>query len=343
LYNAAIEKGTFDTSFDTLETTLPTMIQIGQAILRAKIDLILNREVQFLTLEWELRWRNRDNVMALLVDFAVDLIQIPELIRRFGDFLSQEPVTTNLSDYIEWFEINLGTLPLLGEISFSIPVVNLARMFIDTIRATIGENIENLLDSLADIIDDALNNARIMLRDSLRGIGGNIDNSTINLSLPVKLGLGLDSNGKPFAFGFIDSLASADSIYTFVDRSPYELDCTSIYSPIESDVSNSKDKKVQSKVDIKFNFNNPGVGISVGLSALFVNAGGSIVISEKEVSLDLSSNLTSTFTGNTVQVNLNNIPTFTPIQQELVDNEGELINAPNYTGGRNSLTFKAFK
>jgi hypothetical protein len=343
LYNAAVEKGTFDSSFDTLETTLPTMKQIGHAIVSTKIDLILNREVQFLTLGWRLDWRNRDNVMALLVDFAVDLIQIPELIRRFGDFLSQEPEATDISDYIEWFEINLGTLPVLGKISFSIPILNLAQMLVDTIRTTIGENIESLLDSLADIVDNAINNARNMLRESLSRIGGGIDASTISLSLPIKLGLGLGSNGKPFAFGFIDSAASPDNIYSFADRSPYQLDCTSIYSHIESDVSSSKDKKVQSKVDIKFNFNNPGVGISIGLSALFVSAGGSIMISEKEVSLDLSSNLTSTFTGNTVQVNLDNIPSFTPIQQELVDNQGELMNVPNYTGGRESLTFKAFK
>lgn len=342
LYNVAIEKGTFDSSLDTLETTLPTMTQISHAILRAKIDLILNREVQFLTLEWELNWRNRDNVMALLVDFAVDLIQIPDLIRRFGDFLSREPATTNLSDYIEWFEINIGAIPGIGDISFSIPVLNMAQMLVDTIRATIGENIESLLDSLANIVDDAMDNARNMLRDSLRGIGGNIDNSTISLSLPVKLGLGLGNNGKPFAFGFIDSTASSDSIYSIVDRSPYELDCLSVYSPIQSDVSSSKDKKVQSKVDLKFNFSNPGLGISVGLSALFVNAGGSIIISEKEVSLNLSSNLTSTFTGNTVQINLDNIPTFNPIQQQLVDNEGELNSAPIYIGGTRSLTFKAF-
>lgn len=345
LYNAAIEKGSFDSSLDTLETTLPTMSQIGHAILSAKIDLILNREVQFLTLDWELDWRNRDNVMGLLVDFAVDLIQIPELIRRFGDFLSEEPEANDLSDYVEWFEINLGTLPVLGEISFSIPVVNFARMLVDTIRATIGENLENLLDSLAEIVEDAISNARNLLRNSLTGIGGIIDNSTITLSLPVKLGLGLGNDGKPFAFGFIDPTASTDSVYSFVNSSPYALDCMSVYSPVESNVSNSKDKKVHSKVDVKFNFTNPGVGISIGLSAMFISAGGSIIVSEKKVSLDLSSNLTSKFIGNTVQIDLDNIPIFTPVQEQLVDNAGELTSAPRYRSGRSktSLTFKAFK
>ena len=343
LYNSSIEKGTFNDHFDTLATSLPSTDQIKAAILKAKIDIILNREVKYLNLEWTFDWRTRDNVMAELVDFALDQIQIPDLIRRFGDFLSnEEEIADNLTDYIEWFEISLGTIPYVGEISFSVPLVNFARMLIDTIRATIGENIEALLDSLADIIESAIDGARELLTESLADIGGEIPDSTINLSLPVKLGLGLDSNGKPFAYSFVDPDATPEGVYSIIDESPYELDCIDLYNTIESNIESSKNKKVNSNLKVKFEFNNPGIGLSTDISALFISTGGSIMINEKEVSLLLPLELISEHNGTNVDIRLGGIPNFTLID-ELITAGGELNNAPNYEGGTPNLKFKAFK
>lgn len=344
LYNTSIEAGTFSDSFDTLETTLPSMDQISYAILDAKIDLILNRETQFLKLSWTLEWRPRNSMIDQLVEFALNQIQIPELIRNFGDFLSNEDAIANdLSEYIEWFEINLGTLPLLGEISFSIPVVNFARMLIDAIRATIGDNIEAFLDSIADITERAIANARALLQDFFADMGGDLNPSTITLEIPIKLGLGLSNTGKPFAFGFIDPAINASSIYSIVDTSPYEFNCEDIYSSIESSTDHSKDKKINSLAKITFEFINPGISLSTDISAMFISTGGSIMIAEKEVTSMLSLHLTSAFVGNSVEVTVNNISTFTNIQMELIDGEGELSSLPTYNVGVEKLTFKAFK
>lgn len=260
LYNAAIEKGSFDSSLNTLETTLPTMSQIGHAILSAKIDLILNREVQFLTLQWNLIWRNRDNILQNLLAFLES-------------------------------QTSVGT--------------------------TIINTLENLVSG-----------------------GGRVLPSRVTLDIPIKLSLGLDSNNKYFAYGVVDKEASENDIYSINNETPYSLDCIDTYNTITSDTSSSKNRQVESVLNLKLNFENPGVDVGIDISAFVISTGGSAIVQRRTQSLAIEFGLTSNFNGNDVTINLSNLPIFDGA--ELIENDGELANQPIYRGRTTSLTFKAF-
>lgn len=304
-YTQSMQAGTFQASLDTLETVLPSIDQIEAAILDTKIDIILNREVQYLNLGWTITWAP-NNVLIEMIDSLVTQLDIPQLIRSLGQAFSEQPMRP-LDDYINWLELNLGNYPVIGDVIIQYPMVDFRMVIIDAIRAVLGDQIQNLLNRVAEVAQEAINNLTTQLRENM-AVSTNEGNrtSTINVSIPVHLSLGQKANGKPFPYAQISPQASSGSIFNFDDDTKYSISCEGIETHLISNTMGTSDTTVQSSLKLNLKFEDPGMDFSVGFSAVVVDMGYGAVVDSTERGFNTTINLSSSFVGNTITVSGSN-------------------------------------
>jgi hypothetical protein len=219
-YNKAVQAGTFEQDFDTLETVLPTVEQIKGSILKTKIDLVLNRAVKYLELGWDVVWEN-ENIIEEMLRSLVQQLDIPAMIRALGNAFESAPMQP-LSAYLEWFPINIDDFMGIQDISINFPMINIGQLVIDAIQATVGEQLQTLLDNVAAIAERTINNLLEALRENLNnGQTNGMPISNIRLHLPITLSLGETAEGKLFAYGRVSPEASAGSVFSLEDSTRY--------------------------------------------------------------------------------------------------------------------------
>ncbi|WP_052595208.1 hypothetical protein [Aureispira sp. CCB-QB1] len=345
LYHAAIENGTFNTSLDTLETTLPTMSQIGHAILSAKINLILNREIQDLTFNYNFAWADKTKIITKLIDTIIYEADIAALCERFiaiienannneGEDSDDTPPPITSDSWLEWAK---GILRSIRE---------LPQKLADVLIQSIRDYYTGVLSSIAAIITQVRNFLERQLDDDgALNLPDSISNTTSKIYFPLSLCLDEDKNGDFLPYLTLkNGTTHTDVWFISVDENYYKLEATSL----RSEIGNVNNNIVPSKLKVKIRFTDPGYSISSDIAAIFISTGVSVSKGEYDMDLELMFSFDSIYNKGTNQVKISNI-TFTDIENINLRKDGVINNNLLNTGRSssslekgNNIKIKAF-
>ncbi len=346
LYNTAIENGTFNTSLDTLETTLPTMSQIGHAILSAKINLILNREIKDLSFKYDFAWEDRTKIITKLIDTVLheaDIVRvytnlitiIEDLTSKSGD--ENDDTTPPPIESDSWTEWAKGILKSIKELPEKLGdvIVQAARQLITGYLS----NTAQAITMIRDFLETQLNSGGILnLPDAL-------SNTLSEIYFPLSLSLDEDKNGNFLPYLTLKNGTTQTDVWSILkDENYYKLEATTLGLT----VGNVNNYTVPSELKLKIRFTDPGYSISSDISAVFISAGVSSSKGEYDMDIELTFGFDSTYNKGSNLVEISNI-TFTNIRTITLGQgdvaSGNLLNTGNSTSTLekgNGTTIKAF-
>jgi hypothetical protein len=304
-YNTAVEKGTLDYNLDTLKIALPNKKKIAHAILSAKIDLILNRDIKDLTFNYNFAWVDRSKIITMLVDTIVKEADIAALCQNLitiienatsgndDDDNGETPPDITSDSWLDWAKGILKSLTELPQ--------KLADVLIQTVRAYFVGTLSSLtaiVTQIRDFLEGQLGDRGVL------NIPDELTNTSTEIYFPLSLNLDEDKDGNFLPYLTLKSSASQTDTWSILeDGNYYKLEATAL----SSEIGNVSGFTIPSKLKLKIRFTDPGYSISTGVSALFISAGVSTTKDEYDEDIELEFSFDSTYNKGKNQVDISNI------------------------------------
>lgn len=310
------------------------MKQIAHAILSAKIDLILNREVKDLTFSYNFAWANRSKILTRLVRTIIDEADIAALCQRLitiiddatrinEDENTNPPPEINSDSWVDWAKGILESLKRLPQ------------QFAETIIKAVRSYYMGMLSGISAVVTQISEFLRSQLEsDGVLNLPDTISDTSSEIYLPLSLSLDEDKNGDFLPYLTLKNGTSHTDIWTLLeDGNYYKLEATTV----SSEIGNVNNLSISTKIKLKIRFTDPGYSISSDISAIFISAGVSVPKGEFDQDIILTFNFNSIYNKANNEVSINKITHTTIDSIELERNDASNSNFLNIADSESNL------